>query len=40
MTKVDAILATVGVVIYAVLALNGFSVDAFLYRLHLLLIVG
>ncbi len=40
MTKIDAVLATIGIALYAVLALNGFSVDEFLYRLNLLLIVS
>jgi hypothetical protein len=39
MPKIDALLATIGIALCAVLAWNGFSVEEFLHRLNLLLIV-
>ena len=40
MRKIDAALATLGIALCAVLALNGFSVEEFLHRLNLLLIIS
>ena len=40
MTKIDAVLATISIALFAVLALDGFSVAEFLNRLNYLLIVS